>query len=42
MHVGGTAYNAGKAFNCVSRDVLLAKLHFIAFKEQVQIGSDPI
>ena len=38
MRVGGTGYSVAWA----NHEMLLAKLHFIAFKEQVQIVSDPI
>jgi hypothetical protein len=30
-----------KAFDYVNHEVLLTKLHFLAFKEQQQVGSDP-
>jgi hypothetical protein len=28
-------------FNCVNREILLVKLIFMTFKEQVHIGLDP-
>jgi hypothetical protein len=30
-----------KAFDCLNQEILLIKLHFLAFKEQQQLGSDP-
>jgi hypothetical protein len=42
QHVGGISYDLAKTFGYANHEVLIAKLHFQAFKEQVQVGSDPI
>jgi hypothetical protein len=42
MHIGGIFCDLGKTFECVDHKMLLTKLHFFAFKEQQQVGSDPI
>jgi hypothetical protein len=42
MYVGELFGALAKDFDCVYQETLLIKLHFCAFKEQQQVGSDPI
>jgi hypothetical protein len=42
MRVGGVFCKLVKDFDCAYHEILLIKLHFCAFKEQKQVGSDPI
>jgi hypothetical protein len=39
MHVG-IFCDLAKVFECVIREILLSKLHYLALREQWQIGSD--
>jgi hypothetical protein len=42
VHVGGIFADLAKAFHCINHKIWKLNYTFMAFKDQLQIGSDPI